>query len=148
MNDLVLREVVVDGRLVDVRASGGVIVEIDRRVDARPGDDEVDGPIDRWHLDALVPDRPVRVQHRAGGAWVLNTRGLDLIGVDDTTDRAGVERDGDGQPTGRLLGLDRWLRERLPPHPVPDLAAVGRRLTAYGVTGVTDATPAGVGDDP
>src|SRR5918997_259870 len=214
MNDLVLREVVVEGRLVDVRASGGVIVEIDRRLDARPGDDEVDGgrgalipglhdhhihlvalaaaerspfvgppvvddedrfaavmrqahvalgegewlraigyhesvagPIDRWRLDALVPARPVRVQHRAGGAWVLNTRGLELIGVDDTTDRAGVERDGDGQPTGRLLGLDRWLRERLPPHPVPDLAAVGRRLTAYGVTGVTDATPAGVVDD-
>jgi predicted amidohydrolase YtcJ len=216
----VLREVVVDGRLVDVRASGGVIAEIDRRLDARPGDDEVDGrrgalipglhdhhihlvalaaaerspfvgppvvddaerfaavlrqahaalddgqwlraigyhesvagPIDRWRLDALVPDRPVRVQYRAGGTWVLNTRGLDLIGVADdahgdggAADRPGIERL-DGRPTGRLLGLDRWLRERLPPHPVPDLAAVGRRLAAYGVTGVTDATPAGSVED-
>lgn len=214
MTDLVLREVVVDGRLVDVRASGGVIVEIDRRLEARPGDDEVGGgrgalipglhdhhthlvalaaaerspfvgppvvndqdqftavlrqahqaladsewlraigyhesvagPIDRWRLDALVPERPVRVQHRTGGAWVLNTRGLELVGVDPSTDRTGIERDGDGQVTGRLLGLDRWLRERLPPPPAPDLAAVGARLTSYGVTGVTDATPAGSLDD-
>jgi predicted amidohydrolase YtcJ len=50
MTDLVLREVVVDGRLVDVRASGGVITEIDRRLPARPGDDEVDG-----RRGALIP---------------------------------------------------------------------------------------------
>jgi predicted amidohydrolase YtcJ len=210
MTDLVLREVVVDGRLVDVRASGGVIVQIARRLDARPGDADVDGrrgalipglhdhhihlvalaaaerspfvgppvvndqdqfssvlrqahgalgdaewlraigyhesvagPIDRWSLDALVRDRPVRVQHRTGGTWVLNTRGLELVGVDASIDRTGVERDGSGQPTGRLLGLDRWLRERLPRPPAPDLAAVGDRLAHYGVTGVTDATPAG-----
>lgn len=214
MNDLVLREVVVDGRLVDVRASGGAIVEIDRRLDARPGDDEiagrrgalipglhdhhvhlvalaaaerspfvgppvvndedqmafalrqahdalghgewlraigyhesVAGPLDRWRLDALIPDRPVRVQHRTGGAWVLNSRGLALVDVDSAGDRSGVERDGDGRPTGRLLGLDRWLRARLPPHPPPDLAAVGRRLARYGVVGVTDTTPAVSLDD-
>ena len=214
MTDLVLREVVVGGRPVDVRASGGVIVEIDRRIEARRGDDEVDGgsgalipglhdhhihlvalaraerspfvgppavndadefasallqahralgdgewlraigyhesvagPIDRHRLDALVSDRPVRVQHRSGGAWVLNSRGLAAVGVDPGTDRSGVERDGAGGPTGRLLGLDRWLRARLPPVPPPDLAAVGRRLTAYGVTGVTDATPVGTLDE-
>jgi predicted amidohydrolase YtcJ len=50
MADLVLREVVVDRRLVDVRASGGVITEIDRRLPARPGDDEVDG-----RRGALIP---------------------------------------------------------------------------------------------
>jgi predicted amidohydrolase YtcJ len=214
MTDLVLREVVVDGRLVDVRASGGVITEIDRRLAARPGDDEVDGrrgalipglhdhhihlvalaaaerspfvgppvvndphqfsavlhqadgalgagewlraigyhetvagPLDRWRLDSLVRDRPVRIQYRAGGAWVLNSLGLEHVGVDDTADRTGIERDQSGHPTGRLLGLDRWLRSRLPPHPAPDLAAVGRRLAGYGVTGVTDATPAGSLDD-
>jgi predicted amidohydrolase YtcJ len=50
MADLVLREVVVDGRLVDVRASGGVITEIDRRLPARAGDDEIDG-----RRGALIP---------------------------------------------------------------------------------------------
>ena len=33
------------------------------------------------------------------------------------------------------------VRERIPSESPPDLAAVGRRLASYGVTGVTDATP-------
>ena len=208
MPDLVLREVVVDGMLVDVRASGGLIAEIGRRLDARPGDDEVDGrrgalipglhdhhihllalaaaersplvgppyvadverfqatlvrahlglgdgewiraigyhesvagPIDRWRLDAVVADRPVRVQHRSGGAWVLNSVGLAAAGIDEAVEHPGIERDDQGRLTGRLLGLDRWLRERLPAPEPPDLASVGRRLASYGVTGVSDLTP-------
>ncbi|HEX5365741.1 MAG TPA: amidohydrolase family protein [Acidimicrobiales bacterium] len=208
MSDLVLREVVVDGRLVDVRVSGGAIVAIGRRLPARPGDEAVDGrrgalipglhdhhihllalaaaersplvgppyvadadgfrgalvqagrglppgewiraigyhesvagPIDRWRLDAVVADRPVRVQHRSGVAWVLNSAGLASAGIDEALDVAGLERDGEGRLTGRLLGLDRWLRDRLPSRAPPDLGVVGRRLAAYGVTGVTDLTP-------
>ena len=38
-------------------------------------------------------------------------------------------------------GADEWLRDGLPQGDPPDLAAVGRELSAYGVTGVTDATP-------
>ena len=45
-----------------------------------------------------------------------------------------------GRPTGRLRGLDRWPRDRLPRDRPPDLAAVGA-LSRLGVTGVTDATP-------
>lgn len=208
MSDLLLREVVVGGMLVDVRASGGLIAEIGRRLDTRPGDDEVDGrrgalipglhdhhihllalaaaerspfvgppyvadvetftatlvqahrtlddgewiraigyhesvagPIDRWRLDAVVADRPMRVQHRSGGAWVLNSVGLSAAGIDEAVQYPGLERDEQGRLTGRLLGLDRWLRDRLPARAPPDLAAVGRRLAAYGVTGVTDLTP-------
>ena len=110
--------------------------------------ESVAGPLDRWRLDALVPDRPVRVQHRAGGGvGAQHARRSTWSASTDTTDRTGVERDGGGQPTGRLLGLDRWLRDRLPPAPRARPAAVGRRLAAYGVTGVTDATPAGGVDD-
>jgi len=36
--------------------------------------------------------------------------------------------------------LDGWLRERLPA-PSPALAALGRQLSRYGITSVTDATP-------
>ena len=43
MSDLVLRDVVVEGRLVDVRTGGGVVTEIERRLATRPGDDEIDG---------------------------------------------------------------------------------------------------------
>jgi hypothetical protein len=39
-------------------------------------DDQVHGPLDRRRLDHLAPDRPVRVQHRSGALWVLNSRAL------------------------------------------------------------------------
>jgi predicted amidohydrolase YtcJ len=107
--------------------------------------ESVAGPLDRWRLDAIVADRPVRVQHRSGAAWVLNSLGLELVGADGAVD--GVELGDGGTPTGRLVGLDGWLRDRLPVPPPPDLAAVGRRLARYGVTGVTDATPFGSLDD-
>jgi predicted amidohydrolase YtcJ len=247
MSDLLLRDVIVEGRLVDVRASGGVVTSVGPRLTARPGDTVIDGrrgalvpglhdhhihllalaaaersvrvgpaatpdrdafagalaqadramgpgawlravgyhesiagSLDRWRLDAIVRDRPVRVQHRSGSEWVLNSRAVELTGL-DVADPApdagagappgptfarsaaapgsgavadwtgdiptlsdpvvGVERDGQGRPTGRLRGLDRWLRDRLPPEPPPDLAPVGERLSRLGVTGVTDATP-------
>src|SRR5207237_2608274 len=35
--------------------------------------ESVAGDLDRWWLDAVVGGRPVRVQHRSGAAWVLNT---------------------------------------------------------------------------
>ena len=98
-------------------------------------------PLDRHALDALVPSRPCRVQHRSGHGWILNGAALSAIGIADGGELpAGVEVDAAGVPTGRIYGLDPWLRERMP-RAVPDLAAVGRRLAALGVTAVTDATP-------
>jgi len=216
---LVLRDVVVDGRLVDVRTTDGVIEEVDRPLSPRPSEEVIDGrrgallpglhdhhihllalaaaerapwvgppvvtdgdmlgatlaaadaalgggdwlgaigyhesvagPLDRWRLDALVAERPVRVQHRTGEWWVLNSQALAQVGLGDGDGGpagvgAGVERDGDGRATGRLRGLDEWLRDRLPAPPQPDLAAVGRRLSRYGVTAVTDATPVRALDD-
>lgn len=101
--------------------------------------ESVAGDLDRWALDRWVPDRPVRVQHRSGALWVLNSRALHE--VDGALDRsADVERGADGVPTGRLWRYDDRLRPALPRHP-PDLAATGRALAAVGITGVTDATP-------
>jgi predicted amidohydrolase YtcJ len=224
MTELLLREVIVEGRTVDVRSSDGTIVSVGPRLEARPGEMVIDGrrgalvpglhdhhihllalaaaqqsvavgprvtpdaaalagalaaadrslapgawlravgyhesiagPLDRWRLDEIVRDRPVRVQHRTGIEWVLNSRGVELTGLDVdapsgaadwtgdipavTDPVVGVERDAQGRPTGRLRGLDRWLRDRLPRDRPPDLAAVGARLSHLGVTGVTDATP-------
>ena len=39
--------------------------------------DTVAGTLDRYTLDALVPHRPVRVQHRSGAEWILNTAAID-----------------------------------------------------------------------
>ena len=105
---------------------------------------------DRRVLDDAVPHRPVRVQHRSGHLWILNSAACRAVGLDrmDGTDRIerddgieGIERDGDGIPTGRLFDLDDWLASRLPRDAPPELGAVSRRLAGFGVTGVTDATP-------
>jgi len=102
--------------------------------------DRTGRPLDRWVLDEIVSDRPVRVQHRSGALWVLNSAGLDALGLLTGAPPPGCELLSDGTPTGRLWRLDAWLADRLPIDP-PDLGAVGRRLCALGVTGVTDATP-------
>jgi predicted amidohydrolase YtcJ len=183
---LLLREVEVDGALVDVRV-GADVEEIGQLV-PRPDENVVDGrggalipglhdhhlhllamaastssvdvsegldPLrdregsgwiravgwrdagDRHDLDAVVPDRPVRVQHRSGALWVLNSAGLRALDLDASP---GIERDADGEPTGRLWRMDAWLGARVD-RELPDVAAVGDRLLRLGITGVTDATP-------
>jgi predicted amidohydrolase YtcJ len=101
----------------------------------------VAGPLDREALDALIADAPVRVQHRSGALWCVNSAGIGLLGLDLGSDAPGVERDGRGRATGRLYRLDAWLREQLGLTQPPSLSDVGRELAAFGVTGVTDATP-------
>lgn len=96
------------------------------------------GEIDRRHLEAIGVG-PVRIQDRTGIRWVLDRRGLDEVLPPDPQDWPdGVHRDATGQPTGILVRLDGWLRERLA-DPAPDLAAVGRWLARRGITSVTDA---------
>ena len=102
--------------------------------------ESVAGELDASRLDALRGDVPVRVQHRSGALWMLNSRAVAAVGL-ATADHAGVERDADGRPTGRLWRADAWLRDRLPPGAPPSLADLGRRLAGYGITTVTDATP-------
>jgi predicted amidohydrolase YtcJ len=102
------------------------------------------GRLDRVSLDALLPSRPVRVQHRSGHAWLLNSAAIDALGLGPDDEARGVELDANGVPTGMVFGADEWYRDRLPTLE-PDLGAVGHLLSAFGVTGVTDATPT---DDP
>ena len=97
----------------------------------------VAGPLDRDLLDALVPDVPVRVQHRSGAVWFLNSTALSAAGLLDSTDPA-VERDVNGRSTGRVVRGDHLFRGEAE---FPDLSGVGQLLASYGVTGVTDATP-------
>lgn len=112
--------------------------------------ESVAGPLDRNLLDALCPDRPIRVQHRSGSMWFLNSAAIEAVGLDrddPALPRTGVERDASGRSTGRLFRLDAWLRERLPPAESPRLASVGSRLARFGVTGATDATPSNGPDE-
>jgi predicted amidohydrolase YtcJ len=100
----------------------------------------VAGDLDAAALDRLHAARPVRIQHRSGALWMLNTAAVERLRL-PAADVPGLERDGTGRPTGRLWRADAELRRRLGPQPPPDLTAVGARLTRLGITTVTDATP-------
>ena len=101
--------------------------------------ESVAGDLDRHRLDAIVGDRPVRVQHRSGALWMLSTRALELLG-DRLPDTPDVERDAAGRANGRLWRLDTLVRDRNISR-APSLAGVDAELASYGITGVTDATP-------
>ncbi len=101
----------------------------------------------RRDLDAVATERPVRVEHRSGHACVLNSAGLAAVGIGrDMPDPPGgvIVRDDAGVPTGLLLELNGWLRERIATQPAAHTAALRRfaqRLLEYGITAVTDAGP-------
>ncbi len=114
------------------------------------------GEIDASGLGAAAVG-PVRVQDRTGITWTLDPVALAAVLPEDPSDWPdGVERDGAGRPTGRLVRLDAWLRARLAaasaadgPAPDPDVGAgagpaevaeVGRWLAGRGVTTVVDAS--------
>ena len=128
--------------------------------------ESVAGDIDRFWLDAVCPDVPVRVQHRSGRLWIVNGAGLDRLARAATRgtsvgERSGLARirdelaaadanapaanAGDGRGSveverGRFFDLDDRLRG-LWGGATPPVAAASRRLASYGVTGLTDLTP-------
>lgn len=100
--------------------------------------ESVAGDIDRDGLDQIIPDRPLRIQHRSGRLWMLNSCALRELKLEQSPP-AGLEIRA-GRATGRLFEADDWLKRRLA-QDFPDLTQVGRLLLAQGITGVTDATP-------
>jgi predicted amidohydrolase YtcJ len=100
-------------------------------------DEGAAGELGRRDLDALAPRHPLRILHRTGALWMLNSLALDAVACGEWP--ACVERDSRGAPTGRIWRGDDWLRDSLGAEP-PPLAPVGRRLAAYGITAVTDAS--------
>lgn len=100
----------------------------------------VAGDIDAAWLDAWVDWCPVRIQHRGGRLWVLNSRALERLQPAST---APLERAA-GRWTGRLYEGDVWLRSRLRQvagADFPDLSKISRELAQVGITGLTDTTP-------
>lgn len=59
-------------------------------------DDVKTGTITRWDLDAVVPDRPAFVHHVAAHWGVLNSRGLETLGIADP----------EAAPPGGSYGVD------------------------------------------
>ena len=95
--------------------------------------DSVAGSLDRVWLDAVVPTHPVRVQHRSGRMWIVNSSALQALRqVSPSTTALPAD--------GRLYEADPLLH-LLPDATAPDLAMASQRLASYGVTGCTDMTP-------
>ena len=98
-------------------------------------------------LDAVVADRPAFLPNRDHhGAWV-NTRALELAGIDRTSPdppHGRIERDADGRPTGTLHEAAMDLVTRLVPPTTLDDQVAGllegqRYLHSLGVTGWQEA---------
>jgi len=111
--------------------------ELESALEAAPGEDwirgvgyheSVAGMLDKHCLDEIRDDRPVRIQHRSGKMWFINSLAGHRLGI-ETTD-------------GRLFRLDGLLRERLAEDGdlIGAVEETSRLLADYGITGVTDAT--------
>lgn len=98
--------------------------------------ESVAGPIDRHWLDRVAPDRPVRLQHRSGRMWVLNSTGLDRLLASGLAPPESLDRE-----TGRLFDEDAWARRALGGE-WPCFATVGAELARVGISGVTEISPA------
>jgi predicted amidohydrolase YtcJ len=101
--------------------------------------ESVAGEIDREWLDRHGPPQPIRIQHRGGRQWIVNSAGLNVLLASRAPPPKSLECRGE-VPTGRILDGDEWLRSQLPASR-PDLKSVTMILARYGVTGVTDMTP-------
>ena len=101
----------------------------------------------RW-LDAAVADRPVALNASDFHTMWVNSKALELAGIDASTPQPGdgivIKRD-DGSPMGTLRDWDAWRRVQavMPPVPLDDRvdAALdaGRRLASMGIVAVQDA---------
>lgn len=101
--------------------------------------DSVCQQLDRAWLDAVCPDRPVRIQHRSGMLWIFNSCALNQIVVSPHEDYPeGIERWHDGSWSGRFFNLDDWLR-RHSNRWWPCLRRLSLELARQGITAVTDA---------
>jgi len=103
--------------------------------------ESVAGMLHRNQLDEWVPDRPLRIQHRSGKMWFVNSLAVKQLNLHQFSYLEGVETDSSGSPTGSLFRMDEWLRTQTGGEILPDVKAISNELASYGVTGITDATP-------
>lgn len=105
---------------------------------------------DRSDLDRATRAHPVYLRHTSGHMAVVNSRALEVLGIDrDTPDPDGgrVVRDPAGEPTGLLLETAMGLATRaFHPHPLDELIdALEAADRVYVSEGLTSHTEAGIG---
>lgn len=108
-----------------------------------------DGTLDRAFLDQKFPDRPVYLFDYTSHHALVNSKALELAGIDASTpDPHGgrfVRRVGSNEPTGELVERARWPVSRIIPPYEPDLYRDALRWSLkmahrFGITSVQEAS--------
>lgn len=103
----------------------------------------------RWELDEVAPDNPVVLSHRSLHACVLNTKALELAGINIASpEPPGAfigRRETDGEPNGLLVEMLGYIREKIMPAMDGEELERGIKLAneqyvSVGLTSLQDAT--------
>jgi predicted amidohydrolase YtcJ len=103
----------------------------------------------RWDLDEVAPNHPVVLSHRSLHACVLNSKALELAGINKETPEppgARIERDLEtGEPNGVLYNMLSFIRSHvMPPFSEEDLeegvALADEYFLSRGITSFQEAT--------
>ena len=107
----------------------------------------------RWDLDEVAPDNPVFLTRTCGHVVVVNSKALEISGIDkDTPQPIGgtIVKDGHGEPTGLLLEQPAFIlvKKNIPP---PDLdkkiEAIKLASKAFSEAGLTSVVEAGITEE-
>ena len=154
----------------DIETPAGTVKGLGNRADflaalrkinaAHPGDrpliiygyhNLVHGPLDRHVLDAITTKRPLIIWHYSGHDFYLNSRALNMAGVDASWAKKfkGVPLDRDGQPTGRVYedAVFDFLKKTGPEFLSPSSITKGfaDQLDMFARSGVTSVAEMGYG---
>ena len=100
--------------------------------------------LDKRDLDRVAPQHPVTLRSQDGHSVWVNSLALERIGISRSTpdpEHGVIERDGQGEPTGRLLELATKLLDTAIPQPSASelqkaLKQAGEHLASLGITTV------------
>lgn len=104
--------------------------------------------INRYDLDEAAPHHPVRIMHRGGHSAYVNSKALQMAGINPSTpnpDGGKISHDQSGEPTGQLLERAMNSVGRIIPNTFTredDQAAVKLITKMMAKTGITSTTDA------
>jgi predicted amidohydrolase YtcJ len=105
----------------------------------------------RYDLDPVSPDNPVALTEFSGHVLLLNSKALELAGINKDTPQPAqgfVQKDQDGEPTGILFEMTFPVRALIPP-PTDEERKTGilNAMAELNSLGITCVTEPGLGPD-
>lgn len=102
----------------------------------------------RWDLDEVAPNQPVKLLHRSRHACVLNSMALSLVDISmESPEPPGgmIDRDlNSGEPNGILFEMNSYIDEKVPPLSREEfekgVRLASEQFLSFGITSLQDAT--------